>query len=957
MLIIVSGRCSSRNAPPRLLTGETDGFFWRVASFYRHRTDGGAGRAVNIALKDTGYNGPLSVKITCNGITENTEFHKKDAWSVFSLLLPAGAGVDTATTAVVTISYGDKTTAGTIPIPRLKQWTVYIYPHSHLDIGYTGLPEDVVKLQVRNIDVGIDLAEKTQHYPEGARFIWNTEATWVVQHYLATATAQQKQRFIDAVKKGWLQIDGGHSNINTSTCSDEELLRFFSNTTSISKVTGEPITTMVQMDNPGGAWGIVPAAAQYGIKGFISFPNYYDVRKQQEHKPFYWVAPDGKTRLLFLQGCPYGIGYTIKGSKYGLDKLQAYTPSYDRVSTNAPMQYFINPFIFDETAKLDEAGSPYDIFAMTWSMADNCLIDADLPGAVKEWNETYAYPKLVISGAREILDAYEKKYHAIIPQYHGDFTECWTNGLGSDAASVGEGRIAKENLVQAEMLWSMLPQHEVPAKKIDAAWENSLLSAEHTWGAQDSHSVLAQQVEKIKAGYFSNALRESNELIAEATAKYRDTTAQGFSVINTLSWERDAVVTLTPTQSAAGDKVVDEHNKPVSSQRLSTGELIFMAQRVPALGSRYYKVVAGKSADATNLVVTSTTLKNDQLSLQLDPVTGNIRSVKSLTNGYEYVDSTVGLNSYHYVTGVYNGKSSPAKPSSTYNTAISIKENGPLLVSLMIGSKADGVQWLNREVRLYKNASSVEVVNTFDKIPTLTKEGIHIGFGFHLPNATDRIEMPWSIVVPNTDQVPGANKNWLTFQRWVDISDNDHGVTWSAIESPLIEIGNMSGYILDGARQPWLWQKEVPQSATLYSWPLNNHWDTNFPLEQGGVIQQTYAFTFHNKYDVVAANRFGLETHRPLIVVQAKKNIIEKPLLQISNPEIVISTLQRTGSNKTFILRLKSVSDKTEQVRLTWPAAAPAKIFECNIKEEPEQTIGDTFQIEPYGMASLKLVF
>jgi len=52
---------------------------------------------------------------------------------------------------------------------------------------------------------------------------------------------------------------------------------------------------------------------------------------------------------------------------------------------------------------------------MTWSMADNCVIDADLPEAVKAWNENYAYPKLVISGAKGILDAYEKKYSAIIP--------------------------------------------------------------------------------------------------------------------------------------------------------------------------------------------------------------------------------------------------------------------------------------------------------------------------------------------------------------------------------------------------------------------------------------------------------------------------------------------------------------------------------------------------------------
>jgi alpha-mannosidase len=956
-LIILSGNCSSPNASANPPTGEADRFYWQVGSFYMRKADSQAGRVVFFKLKDDAYKGPVSVNITCNNVTENTAFKITNPSSWFFLLLPADAGVDTATTAALSVNYGAETSAATIPISRLKQWTVYIYPHSHLDIGYTGLPADVQKLQVRNIDVGIDLARKTQSYPEGARFIWNPEATWTVINYLKTATPVQKQQFIDAVGKGWVQIDGGHSNINTSTCSDEELLRFFSNSAAIEKVTGVPVTTMVQIDVPGAAWGLVTAAAQHGIKGMISFPNNYDVRKQFEHKPFYWLAPDGKTKMLFLQGFPYGIGYTIKGSKYGLAKLQHYSNEYDRVSTNNPSEHFLNPFLFEEIDELEKINSPYDIFAMTWSMADNCVIDADLPDAVKAWNEMYAYPKLVIAGAKQILDAYEKKYASIIPQYHGDFTEFWTNGLGSDAASVGKGRIAKENLAQAEILWSILqPAAKYPSAQFDMAWENNLLSAEHTWGAQDSKSLLAQQVEQLKASYFSDAEQQSKALINEAVASYKDTLSPGFSVINTLSWQRDAIVTLTAKQSTTGDRVMDDRNHAVPSQRLSTGELIFLAQQVPGLGSKFYTVVAGKPEWKTNLSVSSSGLQNDFISLQLDSNTGRISSVKTLSNGYEYVDAKIGLNSYQYMPGVYNGKDQPRPLTTASHVSVSIKEKGPLLVSLAITATADGVNSLNSEIRLYKNAPSVEVVNLLDKISTRNKEGVHFGFGFHLPGATNRLEMPWSIVTPNTDQLSGANKNWFTIQRWVDISNNDHGITWSAIESPLVECSQPGGNILDGARQPWLWYKDVALSATIYSWPLNNHWDTNFPLEQGGTIKQTYAFTFHNKYDVVAANRFGLETHRPLIVVQTKKNIIEKPLLHINNPKVVISTLRRTSANN-ILMRLKSVSGKTEVIRFTWPAATPTKISECDINEVPKQTIGDTFQIEPYGMASLKLVF
>ena len=52
-------------------------------------------------------------------------------------------------------------------------------------------------------------------------------------------------------------------------------------------------------------------------------------------------------------------------------------------------------------------------------------------------------------------------------------------------------------------------------------------------------------------------------------------------VFNTSSWERTGLVTLSREQSAAGDRVVDAKGKPVPSQRLASGELVFLARKVP----------------------------------------------------------------------------------------------------------------------------------------------------------------------------------------------------------------------------------------------------------------------------------------------------------------------------------------------------------------------------------------
>lgn len=930
-----------------------------AAPWYKYRADGKPGRDLLLMQKKGKLTGNVVITLQCGESKETTELQLKDSAANIMVLLPAGVGARAAEVKV-TIQNGNNSGTKTVEVPALKQWTVYIYPHAHVDIGYTALQETVEQLQVRNIDVGIDLAKKTQHYPEGARFVWNPEATWVVSSYLKHATEEKRKQFIEAVRKGWVQIDGGHSNINTSICSEEELMRLFGNMQNIQTVTGVPVSTMVQMDLPGGSWGLVQAAVQNGIKGFISFPNYYDMRRTWEHKPFYWLAPDGKSKLLFLQATPYGIGYTIKGSKYGLSKIQSFNDTCDRLHTATPMKDFIDPFIFQEIARQEREQSPYDIMAITWSMADNCLIDADLPEAVKEWNTKYASPKLKIAGAKEILQAYETKYSNIIPTHAGDFTEYWTDGLGSDARRVAFSRKAKENLVQAEALWTMLNKKaKAPIAQFKQGWENLLLAAEHTWGAQNPGTPLGKQIEANKAAYFENAAAISNTLITKAVEPIAVKESESIAVINTLSWARKGVVVLTPKQSKTGDRVFDDIGKEVLAQRLTTGELMFQSGTIPALGSKIYRVAAGTCNLHGIVNANALTLKNEWLSLTIDEQTGAIKSLTDIRNNRQLINasSQFQLNSFNYVPGVYNGVDSSRGIVNTTDVSVKIKEQGPLVVSLLITSKAPGCNWLTREVRLFNDQRVVECINTIDKLPIRKKEAIHYGFAFNVAGGTMQMDIPWGIMTPEKDQLPGANRNWLAFQRWIDVSNKDYGITWTAIESPVVELGDITGTILDGARQADRWIKKLPATQTIISWPVNNHWDTNFAPEQEGIITTTYRMELHGAYDAVSANRFGMQQHRPLIVVPAKSNPIKTPMVALNNAKVFISALKVSDDSQATIVRLRSVSAKNENIKITYPAALPKSVFICSPGEKPVQRSNSTIELPPYGTVSLRIVY
>ncbi len=49
-----------------------------------------------------------------------------------------------------------------------------------------------------------------------------------------------------------------------------------------------------------------------------------------------------------------------------------------------------------------------------------------------------------------------------------------------------------------------------------------------------------------------------------------------------------------------------------------------------------------------------------------------------------------------------------------------------------------------------------------------------------------RMDVGWAAVRPELDQIPASCKNWFSVQRWVDISNDRFGVTWSPVDAPLV---------------------------------------------------------------------------------------------------------------------------------------------------------------------------
>jgi alpha-mannosidase len=569
---------------------------------------------------------------------------------------------------------------------------------------------------------------------------------------------------------------------------------------------------------------------------------------------------------------------------------------------------------------------------MSWAMADNTPIDADLPDAVKSWNEEYAFPHLIIAGATEIMKAFDDKYGDRLPVYKGDFTEYWTDGLGTAAKQTAMNRSSKERLIQSETLWSIVnPESPAPVDAFNEAWRNVIMGTEHTWCYMDpSKQPITNNILAVKFGFFQKADDQSRYLMKLALSPVTETSSRNIGVFNTLPWTRSGMIYIPASQLRDYKGIIDENGNPVISQRLSTGEFAFYAANIPSFGSVKY-LLTDRMFESKASLASGNILDNGILRVVIDPNSGDITSLKCGSAEFSGSVNGTNVNSYRYL----HGDDTPDKASGTNHVKISISENGPLLATIRIESEAEGCNSLVREITLMAGQPWVEIANTVDKKAVKEKEGIHFGFGFNISNPVTHVDIPWGIMELEKDQLPAGNRNWIAFQRWLDIAGDAGGITFCSLDAPVFESGNITANVLGAATNSPKWIRKLGPSSIIYSWAMNNHWHTNFPLSQEGKVQFRYRILPHTSvYNAADANRFGLGQAQPLIAETVKADFKNtKPLLNIGNQNVYITVIKNNADGKQTTIRLRSVTDKDEIARLVWVDQKPESVSIDNDSE------------------------
>jgi len=876
--------------------------------------------------------------------------------------------VETETKRQISVEVNGKTVASReVTLKPVKKLTVYITPHSHTDIGYTEIQTAIEKKQVQNLVDGMAAAKRTADYPPGARFVWNVEVLWAADLYLHRLDDQQKADFLDAVKKGQVVLNGMYLNELTGLCRPEELVRLFRYSTQLAEQTGVPIDAVMTSDVPGQTWGTVTAMVHAGLRYFSTAPNYFDrigtILQEWENRPFYWVGPDGRAKVLVW--IPFW-GYAM-------------SHRYGKMSPG---------LVEDMYAGLEKRNYPFDIAYVRWSgHGDNAVPDPAICEFVRDWNAKYTWPHFIISGTSEAFRAFEQRYGNRLPNVRGDWTPYWEDGAGSSALETAMNRASSDRLAQAETLFAMLQPSAYPAAAFEDAWNKVLLYSEHTWGADVSvtqpESRKTREQWEIKRSYAEAADRQSHELLAAALTPERpdsSTPAGALDVFNTLSWPRTELVTLPKELSTAGERVVDDKGKAVPSQRLSSGELVFLANEVPPFAERRYTLSGSIKAEdlvrsvpvrastetpdgvTTNsqAVAQGTTLDNGVILLRVDEKSGGIIELTAQGTNDNFADTRGGeaLNDYLYLPGD-NLKDLQRNGPVT----IRVGEKGPLVASLIIESAAPGCQKLVRELRVVAGLDYVELINTVDKERLQAKsyhakegkESVNFAFPFAVPNGNILMDIPFGMMRPEADQMPSACKNWFSVGRWADVSNKTRGVTWVTLDAPLVQVGGLTATLLNSQTDPNVWRKHVEPTQKLYVWAMNNHWGTNYRAYQEGPTIFRFVLRPHGRRDAAEASRFAAAFSQPLLAVPARgEEPATTPRLTVQPRDVLVTALKPSDDGKALIVRLFGASAKAQFADLTWGGSKPKAVFLSDTSERPGKRVGSRIKVPASGLVTLR---
>jgi len=678
-------------------------------------------------------------------------------------------------------------------------------------------------------------------------------------------------------------------------------------------------------DLPGLSW-IMPqvlnqAGATFLVCGINDFYEKYAVRKNIP-KVFFWEGADNSRVLTYLTNA-YNEGLI-----YGFEK--------DTSGMLAGM--------WQNIKRLEASGYSFDMVYLNAAINDNSSIPKSQFEAALQWNQTYEFPKIIISNLNQFANDFTAKYSKGIPTLRGDWTSTWDILYQSEPELFIKHRAIQHKLISAEKLttldWLLNPNVLPQEEELAEAYRTTLNFAGHGSGLEYSYGSVEENRWAManRVGNISLAELQAEEVLERSLYRFGVPhflfETNGLLVFNTLSWERDIPVSIQlPHLNQTVYQVADLTGGQIVPSYQKDNEVFFIARKMPAMGYRKYEFVTGKPPNnSSDLVSSSNSIENKFYRLVFNPVDGQIQTISDKKTGRKIADER-----FNRLLCERNlGKANSFLIDST--AQVTIRDERPVRLILEIhrpGFLLDEVQYI-----LWNELDRIDIDFSVD-ISRLAQtdviEEYGIAFPFILDKPTIMIENMGGFLNPEKDCMPGKSNSSFSIRRTVALSDQQTTVTWAALDSRVIALKKIAPDV-----QPVLY------SNFINNFPQN--WNRHQITE--GQLKTRFTMTSQNEqFNQGFTARFGWDVATPAVTMRAplKQKESQNGYLSIDRKEIILISMQSNYKKGELTLELLNVDPQNAvNVRVASELFKGKSAFRANVLGQclqPVQTQGGTFSV------------
>lgn len=495
-----------------------------------------------------------------------------------------------------------------------EQWTVFVVPSSHNDIGWAGTPSEVAEHRVKIIGSALALVDDPD---AGYRF--SMETALYLKEYLDRKPEDAALLGMH-LRDGHLEWGAAYVQTYEGLQTEEGLLRQFS--------LGRRILEEAVGYRATGYWNVDVVARTLQLPQVLRHVGVsYAALSRNRPGIYWWEAPDGSRALTFnyWEGA-YGKARVFDSYKQHLSPLESDGGAPDAAAGLPALEAVraaLDALADEWSKRLDDQGLPHGLAVVL--AADYTVPGRQIVDVVRRFNQDQPASgrryELRLGTVREYLEwVKERSCLERVPVERGEVPNPWVYQQPGHWETVAKLRAGQEALVAAEAVWSLVCLRtgswaSFPGERLRGAWEDALYP-DHGYGGLHGEGTDAVFQDRVDRGFFTGrglvleGLAELTTVPSAGDGAGHDE-AEEVIVFNSNSWPTSDWVEVRPQRSGPKSReqpapvdvvVLDATGRSVDHQVLGGGPhpaIGFITPELPAVGFARFYVSRRADAKAT----------------------------------------------------------------------------------------------------------------------------------------------------------------------------------------------------------------------------------------------------------------------------------------------------------------------------------------------------------------------